>query len=85
MGKTAKRVVYRVRWWSGRWVLYRDGEAVHGMTSELTKNQAVSMGAEYARALRESEGTPSQLVIHGKNGKIQSERTYGNDPRRSKG
>jgi len=28
---------------------------------------------------------PSQLFIKGRNGKIQDERTFGNDPRRTKG
>lgn len=31
------------------------------------------------------EKISAQIVIHGRNGRIQSERTYGLDPRRSKG
>lgn len=36
-------------------------------------------------ALWHDHGIPSELTIKGKNGKIQDRRTYGEDPRRSKG
>ncbi len=45
-----------------------------------TKQEAVDAAAKQAR----STGN-SQAVIQKKDGTIQSERTYGNDPRRSKG
>jgi len=84
MGETAKRVVFRVRWilQPKSWEVHRDGEMVKTLQR---KSSAIHDGARLARDTYESEGTPTQLVIHGKNGKIQSERTYGNDPRRSKG
>jgi|EndMetStandDraft_8_1072994.scaffolds.fasta_scaffold5265473_1 hypothetical protein len=41
---------------------------------------------DVTKAVRES-GTPTSVVIHGMNGRIQEERTYprGADPRRSRG
>jgi len=45
-----------------------------------TKPPAVEKGMQLARRHK-----PSQLLIHKKDGKIQEERTYGNDPRSSKG
>lgn len=47
---------------------------------DQTKKDAIKFAVGYAR-----EHKPSQVVIHGRDGKIQSERTYGNDPVRSKG
>jgi hypothetical protein len=84
MGETAKRIIFRVQWnkVSRAWDLLCDRDFVN---NSLLKSNAVRGGAVMARDLRESEGTPTQLVVHGKDGKIQSERTYGNDPRKSKG
>ena len=45
-----------------------------------TKQQAVQAGASQGR-----RHGHAQLVIKGRNGRIQSERTYGADPRRTKG
>jgi len=45
-----------------------------------TKQEAVRDGASKGRAHGHA-----QLVIKGRNGRIQSERTYGADPRRTKG
>ena len=44
-----------------------------------TKERAVDIGKRQAKA---AEG---QIVIHKQNGRIQTEHTYGNDPRRRKG
>jgi hypothetical protein len=44
------------------------------------KAEAVSAAAAAGRSLGNA-----QVVIKKRDGKIQSERTYGNDPRRSKG
>jgi hypothetical protein len=41
--------------------------------------------ARIARGKWEQDGELSQLRIFGKNGRIQSERTYGRDPRRFPG
>jgi hypothetical protein len=45
-----------------------------------TKAEAIHLARTEAR-LHE----PSSVVIHGKNGKFQEERSYGTDPRRTKG
>ncbi len=45
-----------------------------------TKQEALNAAAKQARSMGNS-----QVVIQKKDGTIQSERTYGNDPRRSKG
>ena len=39
------------------------------------KQDAIDRAREIAK-----EDKPSQVIIHGQDGKIQSERTYGNDP-----
>jgi hypothetical protein len=45
-----------------------------------TKTKAVAAGKKQAKA-----GGLGQLIIHTKVGGIQTEHTYGSDPRRSKG
>ena len=50
-----------------------------------TKKIAVKWGRAEARESWELEGRPSQLVIRGRNGRIQREFTYGKDPRRFPG
>lgn len=44
------------------------------------KVRAVELAREHAQA-----NEPSQIVIHTRDGKIEEERTYGDDPRSSKG
>ena len=51
----------------------------------LSKQEAIHAGAEYLYDMLGSEGTRGQLIIHKKDGRIQSERTYGGDPKRRKG
>jgi uncharacterized protein DUF2188 len=58
----------------GKWLL-RGGDG-----SFSTKTRAVAAGKKQAKA-----GGLGQLVIHTKVGGIQTEHTYGSDPRRSKG
>ena len=48
--------------------------------SGITKVDVVNLAV--GRALVKE---PSQVVIHKRDGTIQSERTYGNDPKRTKG
>jgi len=49
------------------------------------KNFTRKKGAvEYARQRARAE-KPSQVKIHGCDGKIQTEHTYGSDPRKTKG
>ena len=59
---------------SGKWAL-RGGDGTFS-----TKTRAVAAGKKQAKA-----GALGQLVIHTKVGGIQTEYTYGADPRRSKG
>jgi len=61
----------------GGWILSIAGAGEH---SYPTKDQAVKAGASKGR-----QNGHAQLVIKGRNGRIQSERTYGADPRRTKG
>ena len=57
-----------------KWLL-RGGDG-----SFATKTKAVAAGKKQAKA-----GGLGQLVVHKKTGGIQTEHTYGADPRRSKG
>lgn len=74
-----KRTVFRVTYVKGvgHWRL-TEGNIMLAFYD--TKREAVVTGREQAKSLR-----PSQLVIHLKNGRIQREHTYGQDPERSKG
>ena len=59
---------------SGKWLL-RGGEGKFS-----TKTRAIAAGKKQAKA-----GGLGQIIIHKKTGGIQTEYTYGADPRRSKG
>jgi hypothetical protein len=59
---------------ASRWEL-RGGDGTF-----TTKTRAVAAGKKQARA-----GGNGQLVIHKKTGGIQTEHSYGSDPRRTKG
>jgi hypothetical protein len=61
--------------WKG---IARGGERASVVTK--TKEEAISKTTSIAK-----KNGPSQVVIRKENGKIQSERTYGNDPKISKG
>ena len=81
--KPKKRRVYRVKWDSedrvwriafpgwGSYVEFRKADAVRGAVEAAN-------GSAYA-------GFLAQVIIYKKNGKIQSERTYGRDPRKYPG
>ncbi len=58
----------------GKWLL-RGGDG-----SFSTKTRAVAAGKKQAKA-----AVLGQLIIHTKVGGIQTEHTYGSDPRRTKG
>lgn len=79
--KKSRRVVYRVKPRRGRWILSSPGLRKFFDT----KAEAVALGRAIARSMWEDMGNLSQLVIHKADGKIQTEHTYGADPRRSKG
>ena len=71
----AKRQVYHVtkKQGSGWGVKKEGGQKASGNFS--TKQKAVQRGRELAK------NTPlGQIKIHGRNGKIQTEHTYGKDP-----
>ena len=51
-----------------------------GTGTFATKTKAVAAGKKQAKA-----GGKGQLIIHKKTGGIQTEHTYGSDPRRTKG
>jgi uncharacterized protein YdaT len=55
------------------WAVLREGGERASVVTE-TKEQAF----ERAREIAQREG--GGVVIHGENGRIQQERTYGNDP-----
>lgn len=79
-----KRRVYWVRWsrQANRWVIVVGPDVF----TCLSKTEAVEVARMMARDLG-CNGTPTQLRICGKNGRIQTEHTYprSSDPRRSKG
>lgn len=56
----------------GNWSVKQDGQVV---SNHYKKETAVTNGTTVAK----KQGN-SQVVIHKKNGQIQTEHTYGNDP-----
>jgi uncharacterized protein DUF2188 len=64
----------------GRRLVMPSGRAAFIGGGFALKKAAVKYAVEWARA-----NAPSQLFIKGENGRIQDERTYGNDPRKTKG
>jgi hemerythrin superfamily protein len=74
------RTVYRVTpTKDGRWQVTKKG-ATRASSTHDKKSEAVSRGRQFARKHR-----LAQLVVHTSAGKIQTEYTYGEDPRRSRG
>lgn len=74
-----KRKIYDIiagdKVWKG---IVRGGERASVITK--TKEEAITKTTSIAK-----KNGHSQVVIRKENGKIQSERTYGNDPKSSKG
>lgn len=64
-----------------KWNVTSDGEVV---SSHRTKQVAVDNAAQKGRGI-EQRGGEAQVVIHKQDGVIQSERTYGNDPKKTPG
>jgi Uncharacterized protein conserved in bacteria (DUF2188) len=76
----ADRVQYRVLphpTAEGDWVITKDGREI---VEDHDKEHAVEIAVDLARGVWEENGVESQLLIHGNDGRIQEERTYGNDP-----
>lgn len=61
----------------GGWAVTRDSVVIEDFH---LKDRAVQHARARAREVWRA-GTPSQLLVKGRNGRIQDERTYGNDPR----
>lgn len=71
--------------WSGegnRWKVTEDGTRIN---TTRTKAQAVRFAVDLARGRWQTDGQLGTLKIKGRAGRIQDERTYGKDPRRTKG
>lgn len=90
MARTAKmskprRMVWRVHWRTKTaWTIKDPRGKSWDSHYWLTKQDAVIVAIGAARYWRESGGL-AQVVIYGKNGRIQREHTYGKDPKRFKG
>ena len=70
---TKKGIVFRIVPRSGGgWNVTQDGQTV---SNHRKKTTAVQTGCDLAKKKQ-----PSQLVIHNKDGKIQTEHTYMSDP-----
>ena len=81
--RKGKRIVYRVRLdRHGWWVLVLKGTA---LATNVRKTHAVDFGRRLARHAWQKDGCLAQLVVHGRNGRVQFENTYGRDPRRRLG
>ena len=74
------RRVYHVVWRQDRWHVRRV-RAQRSSSCHLSKHHAIGRAVSYATV----RGGLGQVVIHGKNGSVQREWTYGNDPRSSVG
>ena len=80
-----KRIVYRIKYnkreacpWEIKW-------PHSGLTAGYsTQAEVVAFAVSRARADWRA-GQPAQVVLHGKDGRIRWERTYGRDPKRRKG
>jgi hypothetical protein len=83
--KKQERLVFRVQYSTKfqTWVVRLPGTKT--VWTCPTKRQAVEKGVDLGNGSWGLDGKPAQLVIHRKDGAIQSERTYGKDPKRTKG
>lgn len=83
MAKT-KRVQWRLRYIKADrgWECRKDG-AFKGFSK--LKKSAVANAVWHCRLHLSERGELAELTIHRKDGTIQDKRTYGADPRRSKG
>lgn len=57
---------------NGNWSVKKGGQII---SNHRKKDNAIQSGTSTAKKQR-----PAQVVIHKKNGQIQTEHTYGNDP-----
>lgn len=75
---TTQRTVFHVVPSSGDWEVKREGGA--GVSTHSTKAEAEAAAIEVAK-----RSIPSQVKIHRKDGVLEEERTYGDDPPRYPG
>lgn len=75
-----KRCVIRVRWRTDAWAVE------HGqLRVKLPRQPAAVNFARFLAGEQRASGGLAQIVLHGKDGRIRWERTYGSDPRRARG
>lgn len=80
-----KRTIIRVQWRkSERGWAVKEASSGKILAIPLTQAAAVKR-AVYEARVRLLDGLLSQVMLHGKDGRIRWERTYGRDPRRSPG
>lgn len=75
------RTIYTVTPNDGAWAVVWKRQAVY---RSKTKLEAVAKGRKMCRDLL-ADGVLSQLRIKGRDGRVQTEHTYGDDPRRHVG
>lgn len=78
-----KRAIYDIHWGSGgHWWFVHEGKILH---RDRKKIYAQWRAQQELKRAWEMVGLRSELVIHGRDGRIQDRRTYGGDPKRTKG
>ncbi len=84
--KRPKRMVWRVKWLKSlkRWRIFDPRYHPEDNISYFHKEDAVYSARRSALSRWMFNCDLSQLVIYGKNGRIQREFTYGRDPKRYK-
>jgi len=82
-----ERKIIRLHWDGelDRWVYNDPFEGSEKLSSYPLKKQALLNAANTCRWAWKHRGILCQLVVHTKDGRIQYERTYGNDPVRYEG
>lgn len=68
--------------WLQPWTVSRDGER---LATRPTQAEAIEFATTTARCAWRTRQQLGQVRIKGRNGKIRDERTYGADPRDTKG
>lgn len=84
MKRPNKRQIFRINFHRkiGDWLVWIVGfKKTHHFASQA---EAVSFATTAAR-LTQGAGELAQVVLHGRDGRVRWERTYGADPKRSKG
>ena len=61
-----------------KWAVKEEGSK-QASSTHLTQSAAITAGRTQAKRNR------AELLVHGRNGRIRERRTYGRDPRHSKG